>query len=327
MREITRPAVTPPTLRGNGLGGRQTQRNLDRQNENPPAQPRFPSHWNNPDVRGVLLAVHWRVCAYCGCLLPRGNRGDVEHYRPKSSVRGEPDHGGYWWKAYDLDNYFLSCRVCNTSRKSNRFPLRAGGCRVGFADRAQLREEPRALWDPAEDTLDDWIEVDWKDDLVGVDPKPGLSAVARTLVETSLDFFKIRSDRHLVDERRQVRAATLDALAQGDDDRAAAIASRYRPHSLVARAILREHRPTAMPDAYRELEILLSDIQHELAILLDLMEEYPNERQHCRDLDEIRWCLAALLVFPPVGFAEPVREICRELTLLADIESLAQQLE
>ena len=40
--------------------------------------------------------------------------GDVEHFRPKSK---------YWWLAYCLDNYLVSCAICNQKFKSNVFPI------------------------------------------------------------------------------------------------------------------------------------------------------------------------------------------------------------
>lgn len=65
---------------------------------------------------------------------------DVEHFRPKSSVVPWPDatrhprlayrfptgaasETGYYWLAYNLENYAASCAVCNSVLKSNYFPV------------------------------------------------------------------------------------------------------------------------------------------------------------------------------------------------------------
>jgi hypothetical protein len=65
---------------------------------------------------------------------------DVEHFRPKGKVRAWPyptrkpklsysfqtggkSDTGYYWLAYDLQNYAAACRPCNASRKSDYFPI------------------------------------------------------------------------------------------------------------------------------------------------------------------------------------------------------------
>ena len=69
-------------------------------------------------------------CAYCETPTAVVDFGDVEHYRPKSL---------YWWLAYCLDNYLVSCAICNQKFKSNRFPklkqkLRAPRVRANDTD-------------------------------------------------------------------------------------------------------------------------------------------------------------------------------------------------
>ncbi len=71
--------------------------------------------------------------------------GDIDHYKPKSVVEeilteGEENEDlftvsgrtfkkscqyGYWWLAYDWDNYLLSCTLCNQPWKRALFPLSA----------------------------------------------------------------------------------------------------------------------------------------------------------------------------------------------------------
>ncbi|MEL7148393.1 MAG: hypothetical protein AAFO69_18610 [Bacteroidota bacterium] len=53
--------------------------------------------------------------------------GDVEHFRPKGRYQqkeGDPyAFPGYYWLAYDWNNLFFSCQICNTSYKRNYFPI------------------------------------------------------------------------------------------------------------------------------------------------------------------------------------------------------------
>lgn len=54
--------------------------------------------------------------------------GDVEHFRPKGRYQqgeGDPyEYPGYYWLAYEWDNLFFACQVCNSSYKRNYFPIR-----------------------------------------------------------------------------------------------------------------------------------------------------------------------------------------------------------
>lgn len=85
-----------------------------------------------------------RKCAYCECFIT--NYGDVEHFRPKSVVQEIKNEGqerenlnnvverrfknacerGYWWLAYDWNNYLLSCSLCNQPWKRALFPVENG---------------------------------------------------------------------------------------------------------------------------------------------------------------------------------------------------------
>jgi len=113
-----------------------------------------------------LLEIFHGKCAYCEIALTTNQPGDVEHYRPKGRVvdddlkvvkvrydddRGEIEHPGYFWRAYDWDNLLPSCIDCNRRRnhltadgrlaagKADRFPVK--GFRARWADEED-REEP-----------------------------------------------------------------------------------------------------------------------------------------------------------------------------------------
>lgn len=86
-----------------------------------------------------------------------GTDVDVDHFRPKGRVAerlgGDDDHPGYWWLAYELDNYRYSCIYANRLRrdvdtdtvggKADRFPI---------ADEKLRAMVPGANW-KAEKTL------------------------------------------------------------------------------------------------------------------------------------------------------------------------------
>jgi hypothetical protein len=78
-------------------------------------------------------------CAYCdGPAVTPGARADIDHFRPKGSVRhadgrivvlrvdvsGKPiKHPGYYWLAYELENFRLACQRCNREYKRDYFPV------------------------------------------------------------------------------------------------------------------------------------------------------------------------------------------------------------
>lgn len=69
-----------------------------------------------------------------------GSDKDVDHFRPKGSVAEDPTHEGYWWLAFDWENYRYSCQWCNQRRvdvvhstdggKWDHFPLGVGSFRA-----------------------------------------------------------------------------------------------------------------------------------------------------------------------------------------------------
>ncbi len=92
--------------------------------------------------RHFMKAQFEGKCAYCDVPVLSGQPGDVEHYRPKTQiavyakrgnrddVKGKPERGkpqivhqpGYWWLAYDWDNWLFACGGCNRTWKIDQFP-------------------------------------------------------------------------------------------------------------------------------------------------------------------------------------------------------------
>lgn len=71
-----------------------------------------------------------RKCWYCEAEEIRSDM-PVDHFRPKNKVEDDKQHGGYWWLAFDWQNYRCACTFCNSRRvfdeteggKACRFPL------------------------------------------------------------------------------------------------------------------------------------------------------------------------------------------------------------
>jgi hypothetical protein len=68
------------------------------------------------EVKQRLEELFHGKCAYCETFYASSAPVDVEHFRPKGAVDGEPDHPGYWWLAMSWSNLLPSCIDCNRKR-------------------------------------------------------------------------------------------------------------------------------------------------------------------------------------------------------------------
>lgn len=116
--------------------------------------------YNSDIVRDTLEGVQKNKCCYCETKSTRSNN-DVEHFRPKaaysSDYKGVSKYPGYFWLAYDWDNLFLACQVCNQIFKNDFFPI------VNESKRAQLNhfiidDEVSLFIHPSKDEPEDEIE-------------------------------------------------------------------------------------------------------------------------------------------------------------------------
>ena len=105
------------------------------------AKPSFQSSFWGKYKNYFIKAQHHK-CGYCDMVVT--GYGDMEHYKPKSVVEEIKTEGeersnthttkdrtfkkacelGYWWLAYDWDNYLLSCQLCNQPWKRALFPIK-----------------------------------------------------------------------------------------------------------------------------------------------------------------------------------------------------------
>jgi uncharacterized protein (TIGR02646 family) len=97
----------------------------------------------------ALKFLFEKKCAYCESHIGAVSDGVIDHFRPKGSVINldGKQSDGYWWLAYEWENLYLSCEVCNRYKR-NKFPIK--GKR---ADNYQsLLEEKYLLVDPCKNS-------------------------------------------------------------------------------------------------------------------------------------------------------------------------------
>jgi 5-methylcytosine-specific restriction endonuclease McrA len=107
-------------------------------------------------LREAFAAYSHDKCWYVECK-NFGTDDDIDHYRPKSGVREEPGHPGYYWLAFEWTNLRLSCHRANRPRtnpetgetggKAEHFPLIDPRTRARGPDDDLSLEVP-ALLDP-----------------------------------------------------------------------------------------------------------------------------------------------------------------------------------
>lgn len=210
------------------------------------------------EVKPVFMVIQKNKCVFCERQFESEQYGkiefDLEHFRPKSSVAAWPVPGrhphvyafstggdsaaGYYWLAYQLDNYAASCKSCNSNLKSNFFPI--SGLRT-TAPGDLGPEQPLLCYPLGSDDAD---------------PESLLTFVATTAVpkatdtqgkrrgEVMIDFFDLNRREELHRQRANmiiVLGGALANIAQGagdDADRelAARIVDERYPHTNCVRA-------------------------------------------------------------------------------------------
>ena len=107
------------------------------------------SHWRDAGLLDFLKGLSNGKCWYTEARFT-AEYPQLEHFRPKSCARNEDwgkCHDGYWWLAFDIENYRLSKPMPNT-RKGSYFPLRERAMAVCGPGIAVTRESPMFL-DPS----------------------------------------------------------------------------------------------------------------------------------------------------------------------------------
>jgi len=216
-------------------------------------------------VKPAFMKIQHNKCIFCERQLEGGEIGkiefDLEHFRPKSSIKAWPDPTqhphisydfttgsasaqGYHWLAYHLGNYAASCKPCNSPLKSNFFPI-AGDRAAQGADTTDLARERPFLCYP----------IGSGDE----DPERLVTFVATTAVPSAasghrrrrgqiiIDFFDLNRREHLHRDRARTLVLvgpSLLRLADGTEtatDRAIAAKADdpALPHAACLRALRR----------------------------------------------------------------------------------------
>lgn len=108
-------------------------------------------------VKKQLQTEQHDKCCFCEANFTANGYGDVEHFRPKGGYQitpeGKLNRPGYYWLAYDWDNLFFSCQICNQRHKKNFFPIEDEAARARN-HALDIDLEVPAIIHPSQDTPD-----------------------------------------------------------------------------------------------------------------------------------------------------------------------------
>lgn len=208
------------------------------------------------EIKAAFMVLQKYKCIYCERKLETRLGAidfDVEHFRPKSSVKiwpsggrgpanpypfntGQADPTGYYWLSYDLMNYAASCKGCNSNLKSNCFPVASGRLPFPTSVIDLTAERPYLCYPLGSLDTDPASLIGF----IATTAIPvGQTAFDRQRGEVIIDFFElnIRDTLHL--ERAQMIVlfgAALKSIAEGtalasDHQLASRITQKNYPHS------------------------------------------------------------------------------------------------
>lgn len=207
-------------------------------------------------VRQMFAATHGgelATCAYCQMCIFGGGYGVIDHFAPRTevcrklvnpgaealpplpNVRGKSFDGpfkpAYAWRAYDWDNFVLSCPHCNTGWKSTLFPATCDGQPVN-GPAVEGRAEVPLLLDPYDNDDDPRTHLvftedggvghrdrrgRWTIDVLGLDRRASLSLARLRLIDRVIRLCKALELTQIVelgDANAELSAVVRD-IAQG----------------------------------------------------------------------------------------------------------------
>lgn len=110
----------------------------------------YENHWQSPELKKWLSSLSHDKCWYTETKFG-GDYQEVEHFRPKKNTKNKDGsinttHSGYYWLAFDLDNYRL-CKRRPNAKKGTYFPviderLRASDATFDWRDELPLFLDP-----------------------------------------------------------------------------------------------------------------------------------------------------------------------------------------
>lgn len=218
------------------------------------------------DLKDILGEISNGKCWYCESREIRSHT-PVDHYRPKSAVDGLPDHEGYWWLAFDWENYRFCCTYCNsalkdeedenvTHGKQDHFPIFDETRRARSSTDNWKQESPLLLdpWEVADTKL---LYFDIKGKAVEKFPE-NINRLKYRKANTSIDVYNLNHSK--IKNNRMVLYNRIKDLVEAG----------YRKRQLLA------DTQDLKPEIRHELDESIDEIDQTLARLISEEAEYSS---------------------------------------------------
>lgn len=232
------------------------------------------------EIKEIFILLQEFKCIYCEFPMPNvestsavkvGVDYDVEHYRPKNRVTPWPTldviarrpaveayqasvasgaPAGYLRLAFDPFNYVVSCKVCNSSCKADRFPIHAKpNTRATKRGSLDSTEKPLLLFPFGQDGDDPDAYLSFDGPTIGRRAGTGYEGLRSQVV---VDFFELDTREDLLEGRCmliQLLWPQLECRLSGDPEEKSSaeaflkvIEEGHRfPHTACGRAFIELH--------------------------------------------------------------------------------------
>lgn len=194
--------------------------------------------YGTDEVRTALRDMQYAKCCYCEHKY-EGSFNTVEHFRPKAKAKTASgrEQWGYWWLAYEFDNFYFCCKICNNF-KSTWFPI--GGRNRRYRPEELPRHvsylEPALIVDPGFERPERHLTY-------VRDPTTGAWRIAPLDRRGAWTIRAARLDRDDLTGFRDdhVRDILMHVVRVADRSFAARLVMDHMPYALLSRCVLRHH--------------------------------------------------------------------------------------
>jgi predicted ATPase len=177
----------------------------------------FPDVWQV--ARPQIEALFQGKCPFCESRFGTVGELEIAHFRPTRDALGldgttSPEH--YYWLAYEWQNLYLICRVCNRNKR-NLFPVAESRAGLGTPWAKLEQQERRLLLDPCLDLPEEHLVFGDAGHVASVTPDANRSGAGNPAFgdddrgTITIDTFGLNRD-NLIQERKRVVSDVTKAL-------------------------------------------------------------------------------------------------------------------
>lgn len=196
--------------------------------------------YGHESVKQQLKDEQHRKCCFCEADFEANGYGDVEHFRPKAgfttTLSGKLNRPGYYWLAYEWNNLFFSCQICNQRFKKNYFPIEDEAKRA-INHTLDYQEESPLLLHPSIDNPEAHITFNRHVPIPVAQSRRGKVSITGFGIDRP-ELNRIR-EAYLQNVRNNVFLASFDLATMSEEDHNVLIKQSGQPWDVIESLILK----------------------------------------------------------------------------------------